>query len=458
MFKAKFVLFTLFSCFAFISGAEAQQWQVTHHTSSAVGEGIYQYNAVSCHGEVSMVICEKNVLDSGVHVQVFVFLRSNNGGQSWQEFDPPLLQNYGISAGNYELSGIQVIDSNNIVVCGSAGVILRTFDGGVTWTKQSFSDSSTIPDFTCVHFSDPATGIVTANGNVIINGNQAGTPDLYTTTDSGNHWKPVPLPTDPSLTIGHSYGAGIYRVAFPSNSTSIENEIYTTHDNWDTYDSAKVAGPLTLDLLGYSFGLGDTIVAYNLNGSPDPELTTDGGLSWLEPSNLNDSTFDATDMSSLDQNPVFLVGGEFDSTRFNNVFVSFDNGTTWQTRLIQSANDTPIFWIRHVAVTGSGEAVAIIVAQRGAGQNVEQDYLGYLAPIQASVNAPSPLPSNFAIYPNPATNEIQVTSSEGNISILDPLGRSYEVKQTSNTLDVSALPSGVYFISDGVSRAKFVKK
>ncbi len=429
-----------------------ERWQVTHHTSSVVGEGIYQYDAISCHGEVSMVLCEKNVLDSGVHVQVFVFLRSNNGGQTWQEFDPPLLQNYGISAINYKLNAIQVIDSNNIVVCGSVGVILHTFDGGITWTKQSFSDSSTIPDFACIHFSDPATGIVTANGN------QVGTPDLYTTIDSGSHWNPITLISDPLLTIGHSYGAGMYRVAFPNYSTSTENEIYTTHDNWETYDSTEVAGSFMLDILGYSFGLGDTLVAYNLNGSPDPELTTDGGVVWMQPSNLNDSTFNATDMSPLEQNPVFLVGGESDTTRLNNVFVSFDNGATWQARLIQSANDTPIFWIRHVAVTGSGEAIAIIVAQRGMGTTVEQDYLGYLAPIQAGLHVPFALPSIFAIYPNPATNVLNLESPSGNISILDPLGRNYSVPRNGNTLDISSLPSGVYFVSDGVSRAKFVKE
>ncbi|MFI5201556.1 MAG: T9SS type A sorting domain-containing protein [Candidatus Kapaibacterium sp.] len=67
-------------------------------------------------------------------------------------------------------------------------------------------------------------------------------------------------------------------------------------------------------------------------------------------------------------------------------------------------------------------------------------------------------PENFTIIPNPATNEIQVTSTERNFSILDPLGRTYEVRQSGNTLDVSALPSGVYFVSDGHSRMKFVKE
>ncbi len=67
-------------------------------------------------------------------------------------------------------------------------------------------------------------------------------------------------------------------------------------------------------------------------------------------------------------------------------------------------------------------------------------------------------PENFTIIPNPATSEIQITSTERNFSILDPLGRTYEVRQSGNTLDVSALPSGVYFVSDGHSRVKFVKE
>jgi hypothetical protein len=64
----------------------------------------------------------------------------------------------------------------------------------------------------------------------------------------------------------------------------------------------------------------------------------------------------------------------------------------------------------------------------------------------------------FSIYPNPAVNSITVTPSGNPIAIFDPLGRSYDVKQTGNSLDISTLPPGVYFVSDGVSRAKFVKE
>lgn len=394
-----------------------------------------------------MVACGKDVLVSGIHTQITVFLRSTNGGQTWRELDP--FSYY------FTTRGFQVIDSNNIVACGSLGQVYRSFDGGASWVNQSIIDTNrgnSSPLFTCIHFSDPATGIVTANGN------QVGTPDLYTTTDSGNHWNPVTIINDPTLTIGHSYGSGMYRVAVPIYSPIFnENEIYTTHDNWKSYDSVQLTGSFEQSIPNYCFGMGDTFVAYNTITSPDPEHTTDGGLNWQE-STLMDSTYLATDMSRLDQNPVFLVGEELDTTKINKVFVSFDHGESWQTKIIPSANDTPILWIKNVTVTQNGEAVAIIVAKRGTQHTVEQDYLGYLAPIQEGIEEPISSPSIFAIYPNPASNVLTVENAERMISILDPLGRTYSVPRTGNHLDVSSLPTGIYFVTDGNESAKFVKE
>ena len=53
---------------------------------------------------------------------------------------------------------------------------------------------------------------------------------------------------------------------------------------------------------------------------------------------------------------------------------------------------------------------------------------------------------------------LNLVSPAGTISISDPLGRSYAVPRNGDALDISTLPSGVYFVSDGVSRAKFVKE
>jgi hypothetical protein len=62
------------------------------------------------------------------------------------------------------------------------------------------------------------------------------------------------------------------------------------------------------------------------------------------------------------------------------------------------------------------------------------------------------------IIPDPATGSITVKGSAGPFTIFDPLGRSYQMPGMANTLDISSLPSGVYFVSDGLSRAKFVKE
>ncbi len=67
-------------------------------------------------------------------------------------------------------------------------------------------------------------------------------------------------------------------------------------------------------------------------------------------------------------------------------------------------------------------------------------------------------PEAIQMYPNPATNSMTVTSSAGAFRVLDPLGRTYNVRQEGNTLDVSSLSPGVYFLSNGGHNEKFVKQ
>jgi hypothetical protein len=82
-----------------------------------------------------------------------------------------------------------------------------------------------------------------------------------------------------------------------------------------------------------------------------------------------------------------------------------------------------------------------------------------VTPILTQFLSTGALPATITgITPNPATGFIKIEGSSGPFTIFDPLGRSYQMPGTANTLDISSLPSGVYFVGDGLSHTKFIKQ
>ena len=105
-------------------------------------------------------------------------------------------------------------------------------------------------------------------------------------------------------------------------------------------------------------------------------------------------------------------------------------------------------------VTGSGRVLAGVA---GNGDFIGSSSLAYLERVPAAVTS-TPQNITTILFPNPTTSVLDISSIKGNISILDLLSRSYGVQRSGNTLDVSGLPPGTYFVSDGNSRLKFVKE
>ncbi len=66
--------------------------------------------------------------------------------------------------------------------------------------------------------------------------------------------------------------------------------------------------------------------------------------------------------------------------------------------------------------------------------------------------------NGISVYPNPANSFIMVTYFSEPLAIVDPLGRNYKLPRTGTILDISSLPPGVYFMSDGHLHSKFVKE
>lgn len=71
--------------------------------------------------------------------------------------------------------------------------------------------------------------------------------------------------------------------------------------------------------------------------------------------------------------------------------------------------------------------------------------------------------TTFEVYPNPATNQIKVSFSQENfpyslVSIAGQTIQAGELTQSSNSIDVSELTPGIYFIQAGGVAIKFVKR
>ncbi len=451
--KSIIVLIALFSCIAFVSRANGQyRWHVIH--PDRIDTFYYGFISISCSGEScsAVGVVWGSPGESHQMPDSNFIIHSTDGGLTWNSAGPiPQAIHHPGGGTDYYFDNIQQLDSlDAIAVDARVGATIQTFDGWKTFqidtnniqTNVVGKDTLFNGGYYYVDFSDAAEGMVNADNGL-----------YYSTLDSGKHW-------DKEIT-GHgssfrSYGSGMFRV-FVS-----PNKILTTYDDWRTSDTSfivitdsiqsSVVNPQFL-----TFGENDSLAVlserfdsstshYYLSIAISPNL----GQSWQYP--LHDTVaLEPTTITPINKRTI-VIAGEDSSER---IVMSTDQGATWQVYSVPVDNGAPYYWIQTIAVTDSGRVIANIETDSNYdGSNL----LAYLEPVPSSVAPAVSSQPVFNIFPNPATGKIQITSSEGNISVLDPLGRSYAIRQTGNSLDVSSLPSGVYFVSDGHSRAKFVKE
>jgi hypothetical protein len=389
-----------------------------------------------------------------------VFWRSDDDGVTWHEQYPdvPIAKPDDPFIEVFPINKVEQVDSLHAYAVGSKGLILETSDAGNTWNKLRCPVTSDLVGINC---HDLIEGIIVGVSPGVI----------LTLSEVG--WDTV-APIHPDIPeYCHSYGDGKYCVITASQ------ELYTTQKTWLTIDSVAIPQwtPDSMIHLGYNqdpvivsnclFLSGDTILEgmWPVVGfTPDwPVLlrTYDGGQSWnfvVDSSAIGG--FATIYQISGDSLLSLRMGIGDDDPGF--VKLSTDLGSTWviDTLLFNKKFQiAPYSW--SVAHMQDGSLLGSYTTELD-NINPPQVTPGCVARLtidpQSSVTTPQPFENHIILYPNPASSFLNFESPAGAITILDPLGRSYEGHQTGNTLDVSSLPSGVYFISDGHSRAKFVKQ
>lgn len=303
-----------------------------------------------------------------------LILRSTDGGQSWSQVNNTISSIF---------TDVFFVNENVGYISGGNTRILKTTNGGESWASQ-FSDNDS--DLFSIHFINENEGY--AAGGV------GGTGRLLHTTNGGGTWTDVSLPA-PFL---------IQSVVFTSQNT------------------------------GYVAGVGGEL-----------RKTTDGGSTWTDFPTGNTSNI--LDMYFFDGNFGYLVGGTLTVTSLQR---TINGGAFW-------GNDAPnagagLFSIDFAGTTGfavgvNGTVVKTVVTVGTS--SADEDKL-------------------LRLYPSPCRDELVVEMQASNgmeISLIDLNGQVLRNEKTQSTivhLNVSELMPGCYFLkiktADGLAVRRFSKQ
>jgi Secretion system C-terminal sorting domain len=434
--------------FLCLFGSAALHAQVRWNVVKPDSMGYYPYySSISVFGNSCLFLSQQNLTNEFRSV----IWRSDDGGLTWRMQDPGLQPNNG-SLTSFPLNSVDLIDSLVAIAVGDSGIVM-TYDAGNTWSRRNPGVKSNLIG---VHCSSPGQGIIIGMDSSVI---------LVLTDERG--WRVVPFVPDSVNDYPvscHSYGDETFR-AFES-----ESGIFTTSDDWQTVDSSFYPsgwrGPNLLDLSysNASVGNGDTLLL-TVDRRGKTILDTfacvrsfDGGNHW----EFIEDTFTLFLQSPVNNNTVIALERAPFGNWWGGAFaLSTDVGSTWQTDTMEfdTTLGTPAI-VNALAFLSDGSMIGVFsrYITSANGGSYDDQFIAKSDPLYSSVEPFAPSAQQTILYPNPAINSLNVENADGTIAISDPLGRSYAVPRNGDALDISSLPSGVYFVSDGHSRAKFVKE
>ncbi len=126
-----------------------------------------------------------------------------------------------------------------------------------------------------------------------------------------------------------------------------------------------------------------------------------------------------------------------------------------------SGSTNELYRVNGGAHTWPGATTIIGVTNESFNASVEiwRFFRKYKLNMFTRVNELGVLSSEFGVFPNPATDQIKIkTDKEFTANIFDVFGKEVLTKTNSNTIDISSLNSGVYFLRINSEGNYFVKK
>ncbi len=343
-----------------------------------------------------------------------VISKTVDGGQTWEAQNPVSY--------NSCIFGVNALNADTVYAVGCNatyyyGLILRSFDGGQSWTTKNISNTY---GFYCIEFPTESIGYTCGwNGRI------------YKTEDAGENWN--------SLASGSSQ---VFRrmcfvdenLGFAACGTdhASTNKIYKTIDgnSWSlikNFGSSFIIG-------GMHFFDEETGVLVGTNGSKAViKRTTDGGVNWEDVLEGNYSFV----LECLDfDGGIGWAAGKYGSN--NGIFRTIDGGQTWELHF-SGLTGTPYSVFKK-------DTTSFIAGTSGMIMKFTESQITQIKPVKFK---------DSMIYPNPANKSIYIDTNEY------PEGKTYSITNYNGLLinsgiitgserkkiNVANWPKGIYILS-----------
>ena len=353
--------------------------------------------------------------------------KTSNGGDTWDSLATGM---------NVDIKGVQFPTSSTGYAVGGTSLI-KTTDGGTTWTLWTNNPFGTLGYYTGVYFTD-------ANHGIVI-GYFGSTGLIIQTTDGGGTWTVISQP--------YFYGKvnGVYFV-----NSSVGFMVGSGGSIAKTTD-----GGVTLSLQD-SIGNGSTAfnavhfssvnVGYCVGDAGAMYKTSDGGSNWVALS--PNTTANLSSVYFTDDNKGWAVGHPESNPFTAGIMLhTTDGGTTWATEILPSANSLN-------SICFSPDKTAAYTA-------------GFMTVMKNSspnsIKDETDFSDNVKIYPNPNDGKFNITvdtekKEEIKVRVTNLIGDELLAEEIKNQgldnkqVDLSSLSKGIYLVKVSQESSVSIKK
>jgi photosystem II stability/assembly factor-like uncharacterized protein len=356
-----------------------------------------------------------------------VLLRTTTGGYSWEQIQTNTTEN---------LLDVSFINDSIGFICGANGTLLKSTNGGTTWNPCT---TNTTLALCGICFVNNNIGWISGSLNNSGFPNPSDTGIIIKTINGGN-----------SFTLCESIYEGIRNVGAYNVDTCFaicDSHILKTTNSGATWQTViSHPGVKFTSIATFPSGL-SYIYSYDCYHYQ----TNNYGISW-------DSTF-AEGLEFIDISfPTPLIGyaAMYDPLSYYGAIYNTNNGdSTWN--LSYGGPSGPMF----ISVNFTNDSIGFAVTSDG--------YI-YKHGLITGINPESQsISSSINVYPNPATDKITIktspTPTRSQLTIMNLNGEeilTQSLIKPKTQIDISSLPSGVYFVrltnDRTVEVRKFVKE